>query len=144
MKNYSTQDKIIWAVRILLWLGMLIFGLMKLGAPAEMQSFVGNAGHSLFPFLSADIRFWIATIWEIIAWLWLLSGIKGGAILTIIIMLFALNATWFADPKAWLFLVAALAVIVFKWWAWRCCTNKKCCGDKDWNCKDGSCSTEKK
>ncbi len=133
MKHYSTQEKVVWAVRILLGLGMLIFGNMKFGADAEMQAFVGGAGHSILPFLSVGAWFWIATIGEIVAGLRLLSGVKGGAMLTILIMLFALNATWFADPKAWIFLIAAIAVIVFKWGAWKC--GAKWCGCKKWSCK---------
>ncbi len=158
----SLCSKITWVIRILLWAGMLAFWLMKLWAPADKVAFIWNAWHSLLPFLSADIWFWIATLWEIVAGLFLLTGActSTWALLTGIIMLFALNATWFADPMAWVFFIWAL-IILYKGsgaWAmrptWGCCDktcSDKACGDKnEWAscsvwwcgcwCSGGSCS----
>lgn len=54
---------------------MLVFGVMKFGAPAEMMEMVGGAGAALgMDFLSVTTWFWIAVIGEILAGLLLLTG----------------------------------------------------------------------
>gem|GEM_PF-3592716 len=50
-------------------------GIMKLGADAQTMEMVGGAAHGFgLTFLSAVSWFWIATIGEILAGLFLVSG----------------------------------------------------------------------
>ena len=107
-------------VRILAWLDLLVFGLMKLGADNAMKEMVGGAGHALgLTFLPITTWFWIAVVGEILAWLMLVCGkrAKYGAILALIIMVFAINAKWVdaqaIDPNAIFVALVSLAVLVF-------------------------------
>lgn len=137
---HPTTHKVLWVVRILLGLGMLAFGIMKLAAAgnAEMVQMVGSAGHAMWlTFLSITAWFWIAAIWETLAGAFLLTGhwYKYGAILTIIIMIFAINA---AGPmvNAIGFLVAAVLILWMGPGAWMICKCKSCKA-----CCDRCCGT---
>ncbi len=139
--NCSTKGKVLGAIRILVGLAMLIFGVMKFGAPADAQAFIGGAGHKLgLTFLSIGTWFWIAVIGEIIAGLLLISGCKKlsslGAILTLIIMVFAINAAGF-DLNAILVSVGALVVLVMGPGCRGFC-KFPCC--KGGSCDTGACS----
>jgi hypothetical protein len=77
----------------------------------------------------------------------LLSGCKKiaklGAILTLIIMVFAINAMGF-DPNAIIVTIGALVVLVMGPGCWgicpgKCCKKGDCCGD---TCNDGTCDTK--
>lgn len=112
----KTKKTVLTILSLALGLGMLIFGLMKFGAPIEMQEWIGGAAHQAgLTFLSISTWFWIATIGEIIAGILLLIGCskgkKAGALLTIIIMLVALNSTGWVDAKAYVFAAVALVVL---------------------------------
>jgi len=63
-------------IRILLGLVMLYFGIMKVIGPAEMHALVGGAAHkfTFLQFLSTEVWFWIATIGEIVAGIFLITG----------------------------------------------------------------------
>ena len=114
-------SKILWILRILLGIGMLWAGVSKLGIPAEMHTMVGMAAHQVgLTFLSTETWFRIATIGEILAWLFLISGCckltKWGAGLTVIIMLFALNLIWWTSAMslmAWAYLIVALVILIW-------------------------------
>lgn len=103
---------------------------------------VGWAGHLLWlTFLSAATWFWIAVVGEIIAWLFLVSGCckltKVGAILTLIIMVFALNMLGWTTPDTlipWLFVVVSIVLLVWGRGARCFCTCAACKA-----CTDGSC-----
>ncbi len=145
MHHSSTCHKIMGVIRIVLWLAMLYFGVMKILGPVEMHALVWGAAHkfSFLTFLSTEVRFWIATVGEILAGLFLVTGhwYKIGAALTLIIMAFAINAMGFGLlPVA--VAVAAIAVLIWGAGAWRmchgsCCSHDGgCCG----GCKGGKCS----
>lgn len=133
-----------WILRILAWLAFLIFWVMKFWAPADKIAFIWWAWNDILPFLGIKARFWIATVWEILVWLILISWckkfLKAWALIWAIIMLVALNATWWSEPKAWILLAICLATVFCGWWCF-CLCPAPCC--KWWDCKDGSCSTEK-
>ena len=135
--NCSTKAKVLGGLRILLWVFMLAMWVMKFGADAATMEMVGGAWAALWLwFLSVGTWFWIAVAWEIIAWAMLLSGckklVKLGAILTLIIMVFAIGATGFG-ANAIVTTIAALVILVMWGWCWTLC--KLSC------CKGGSCST---
>lgn len=143
--NCATKGKVLGAIRIIVWLMMLAFGIMKFGAPMEMKEMVGGAWAALgLDFLSTMTWFWLAVAGEIVAWLLLLSGckklVKVGAVLALIIMVFAINATGF-DPKALVVVIGSLAVLAMWPGCWTlckmpCCKGGACCT------KDGTCDME--
>lgn len=45
--NKQLCSKVVGAIRIITGLAMIAFGVMKFGADAGMQAFVGGAGHKL-------------------------------------------------------------------------------------------------
>jgi hypothetical protein len=139
-------NKILGGLRIIFGLWMLWAGLSKLFAVTpDMIAWVWSAGHLLgLTFLSVSSWFWIAVVGEIIAWLFLVSWCckltKVGAVLTLIIMVFALNMLGWTTPDtliAWLFVVVSVALLVYGQWA-RCFCGFPCC---KWGkaCTDGSC-----
>lgn len=137
------KTKVLGIIRILLGAGMLFFWVMKLmqmGDPGTVEM-VGGAGHAMgLKFLSVTVWFWIATIGEILAGAMLLTGhkYKVGAILTIIIMAFAINAVGM-DPKAIAFLVGAILVLVMGPGCWMLCPCKSCKA-----CCSGMCASKGK
>ena len=102
-----------------------------------MVNFVGGAGAKMgLGFLSVATWFWIAVIGEIVAGLLLILGgksAKTGAILTLIIMIFAGNAIgWNLAMLQWtLTTLAALVVLFYGTGCW----------SDDPNCCNGSCKT---
>jgi uncharacterized membrane protein YphA (DoxX/SURF4 family) len=139
-------NKILGGVRIIFGLWMLWAGLSKLFAVTpEMMAWVWSAGHLLgLTFLSVNSWFWIAVVGEIIAWLFLVSWCckltKVGAVLTLIIMVFALNMLGWTTPDTlipWLFVVVSIALLVYGPWA-RCFCGFPCC-KYGANCAGGSC-----
>lgn len=140
-------NKILGGLRIIFGLWMLWAGLSKLfGANPEMMAWVGGAGHMLgLTFLSTTAWFWIAVAGEIIAWLFLVSGCckltKVGAILTLVIMVFALNMLGWTTSDTlipWLFVIVSIVLLVYGRGA-RCfckCTACKMCTDGwcGWTC----------
>ncbi len=135
-------NKILGALRLLIWVGMLAMGIMKLNVTPDMITMVGGAWHQMWlTFLSMSTWFWIATLGEIIAWLFLVSGCckltKIGAWLTVVIMIFALNSLWWTTPDtvlAWVFFVIAASILVWGRGARCFCTCAACK-----TCTDGSC-----
>lgn len=139
-------NKILGAIRIIAGLWMLWAGLSKLFAVTpEMMAWVGGAGHLLgLTFLSVNAWFWIAVVGEIIAWLFLVSWCckltKVGAVLTLIIMVFALNMLGWTTGMTlipWLFVLVSLALLVYGPWA-RCFCGFPCC-KYGATCASGSC-----
>lgn len=145
--------KVLWVIRILTWLAMLIFGVMKLWWWAEGMAWLWSAAPNLLPFLSflPDIaRGWIATIGEILAWLLLISGcgifVRAGALLTLLIMIFAWNAGGL-NPNLILVSLWALIALFCGWGCWKICGPWCPCNKMWWctcsggSCKGWSCST---
>jgi len=117
---------------------MLYFGAMKIGASDMMVNFVGGAGAKMgLGFLSVHTWFWIAVIGEIVAGLFLLLGgkwTKIGAILTLIIMMFAGNAIgWNFSMVNWTLTTLAALVMLFYGTG---------CWSDDPNCCGGTCETK--
>ena len=128
-----TCSKIVGVIRILLGIAMIYFGVTKLGASPEMMAFIGGAGHKFgLTFLSTTAWFWIAVVGEILAGAMLLTGhwAKVGALLTLIIMAFAVNAVG-ANLNAILVTIGALIIV------WYGCGTRCLCKCPD--CK--SCNT---
>ncbi len=140
---------------------MLAFGIMKVAGWSAWMAQYWAAATDLLPFLgflSAVAWGWIATIGEIIAWLFLLSGCrilsKAWAILALVIMAFA-STQWIMPP--WIVVVLWSLVVLTQWpWARKLCGKwcpcNKCswgscacdkndgsCGCDAWWCSDGSC-----
>ncbi len=133
-----------WVIRILTWLAMLYFWISKLWWWSEGMSQLWGAAPALLPFLwflSNAVRWRIATIGEILAWILLISWCRilsrSGAILTILIMIFAWNAVWF-NTNLILVTIWALAVLACGPWCWKICG--KWCPCNKWWCKDWACS----
>lgn len=106
-------NKVVGGIRILLGIAMLYFGGMKIGASPEMMAFVGGAAHKFgLTFLSTTVWFWIAVVGELLAGALLLTGhwAKVGALLTLIIMAFAVNAVG-ANLNAILVTIGALIIV---------------------------------
>ena len=141
-------SKILGVFRIALALGMLYFWLKKLGATPENAAFIWWAAHLMWlTFLSVGVRFWIATIAELLAAILLFSGCKSctkwWALLTIIVMIFALNTLWWITAQtmvmvSWIFLLIAVALLVRGPGKWRfyslCKSSQSSCG--------GCCGTD--
>jgi len=154
MKNCSRCSQVTGAIRIIVGAALLFFGITKLGADPATQEMLGSAAHKFgLTFLSTTVWFWLAVAWEIIAGLSLLFGYKSksGAILAIIIMIFAWNFTGRnMNVNAILVLIGSLIVL---WkgsgsWAvqpcgscgtgWSCSTKStSCCGWGSCGMKDG-------
>lgn len=133
--NWVTKGKVLGAIRIFVWAFMLFMWVMKFGADDATVQMVGGAWAALgLDFLSVNTRFWIAVAWEITAWLLLLTWCKKlsklGAVLALIIMVFAINATGF-DPKAIVVVIGSLVVLTMWTGSWTLC--KMAC------CKGGAC-----
>ncbi len=146
----STCRTIMGIIRIALWLVMLYFGVMKVFGPVETHAMIGGAAHKVgLTFLSLETWFWIATIGEILAGIFLTTGhrYRIGAVLTLIVMAFAINAVgpgWLPIATA----LAALAVLIWGAGKWRVCCCRYCmkgdmggCCGKCMGCKDGKSCT---
>lgn len=130
--------KIVGVIRILLGIAMLYFGVMKLGAGADMVAMIGGAGHKFgLTFLSTTTWFWIAVVGELLAGALLVTGhwAKIGALLTLIIMAFAINAMG-PNLNAVLVSLASLVIVRKGCGAWCLCTCKDC---KMACCEGGHC-----
>jgi len=126
----SMKGKVLGVVRILLWLFMIFMWVMKFGAPAEMVEMIWGAGAALgLDFLSITTWFWLAVIGELLAGILLLTGCnklsKIGAILALIIMVFAVNAVGF-NTNSIIVSIAALVILIMGPGAWTCC-KMSCC-----------------
>lgn len=133
-------NKVLGVLRIVFGLWMLWAWISKISASPEMIAGVGSAAHMLgLTFLSTTAWFWIAVVGEILAWLFLVSGCckltKVWAILTLVIMVFALNMLGWTTPDtiiAWLFVVVAIALLVWGrgsrcFCPFACCKGVACC-----------------
>lgn len=97
------RDTGLLILRVGVGAGLLYHGLMKLGAPEQMVTFVGSAAHSVgLTFLSVETWFRIARAAEIVAGVGLILGIFTSAMaaLGLIVLLFAANSKGRALQKA--------------------------------------------
>lgn len=157
MKKYSPCSMITGSVRIITWTALLFFGITKLMSYPEAIGIWAAAHQFWLTFLSIETWFWIAVVAEILAWVQLLFGWKARAwaVLTVIIMIFAWNFTWWnMNINAALIMLWALVVLI-KWtgaWAieptgkcgkecivkwccgWTCSCKKWLCTCETWNC----------
>lgn len=146
MQNWKSgmQHKVIWGIRIVTWLVMLVFGIMKVAGWSAAMAQYWVAATDLLPFLDflSDTTWgWIATAGEIISWLFLLSWcwimVKYWAILALLIMVFA--ATQGIMPP-WIIVVIWSLVVLTKWWGARKLCGKWCPCNK-W-CNSGTCDIQ--
>jgi len=142
MSSCARCKKVIGALRILLWIAMLYFGIMKLSASPEIVEIVGGAGVAMWlTFFSIKTRFWIAVIGELLAGAMLVLGAcaRVGGIITFIIMVFVINAT----GRGWLpVVIAIVALLIARKWAGARAVIKCPCCCKGCDMKGESCCSE--
>ncbi len=131
IKQSKRCGKLTWIIRILLWSGMLLFWVMKLwGSNPMLLEWVENLRSMWLNFLSVSVLYRLAAIWEVVAWILLLTWYKTKlwAWLTLIIMITAIVSVW-VNPLAILFSVAAVYLIYAGSGSWAV-SPCGCCGSK--------------
>lgn len=106
-------------LRIALGIARIYFGVSKFGTDVATMETLGGAAVGLFPFLDFlpnTTWFWIATIWEILVGLFLLSGCKKlarcAAVISLIILVFISDFAWWRELKTFV-LAAVWTMIVY-------------------------------
>ncbi len=154
----SWAPSLVWIIRILLWLGVLAFGIMQVtsfGDPTPYANSIQSLQDQWLSFLSYDILYRLGAIWKIIAGLLLLLGFKTRiwAWLTLLLVIFAVIAdgpiplTIIFGLLAWFIKFAGSGKRAMQqesiWCAWGMCCGW-ICGSKSGgcSCKNGSCACD--
>lgn len=108
-------------IRLGLWWLLLMWGISKImSATPEMMNMVGGAAHNMWlTFLSTNVWFWLAAIWETLAWATFLLGIflPLWSILAVIIMAVAFAGAHNANMQEGMPAIFLWVVALGMWFA---------------------------